>query len=811
MTKPGQHRLNAADLRHCFDEKDLIWESTRDVSPCDEIIGQERALRAIRLGLEMDSAGYNIFVTGLSGTGKSTTIKSLLQEIDRSGHIPPDLCYVFNFKHPERPRILYLPAGSGNQLREAMDRLVEYCRTHIPEVIESDNFKKRWDDLLETARVREKEILRGFENRVNERSFTLIPVQYGTIQRPELMPVVAGNPVAIGKLEEMTDQGKHPREEFEKTKATQKELAKEMADVAKQLKTLQKNLSDSQQLLAQELIRPFLDETAGEIKSRLPWSGVAPFLDEVKEHILQHLDIFREKTEDKENIFASLMAPKEPGDPFVPFKVNVLVDNSELTAAPIVIETTPTFRNIFGTIERSLDRSGPTGSDFMKIRAGSLLQANGGYLVLNARDALVEPEVYKNLKRVLKYNQITIQAMDTVFPFVGVSITPEPVDLQVKVVILGDKEVYHLLFGLDEDFRKIFKVLADFDSVMPNTPSNIACFAALMRKICDEEKLLPFDREGIRAVLEQSVRLAGRKNKLTARFSDVADLMREAHYWANTATRGLVSREHVQRAIQEKIFRHSLPEERLEELMVEDVLLITTEGSAIGQINGLSVYQLGYHAFGKPTRITAEVSVGSAGLINVEREAGLSGMIHDKGVLIISNLIRSRYTQDKPLGMNASLCFEQSYGGVDGDSASSTEVYAILSALSGIPIRQDLAVTGSVNQKGQIQPVGGINEKIEGFYDLCAARGLTGRQGVIIPRQNVNDLMLRESVVESVRQNQFHIYAISHIDEGLELLTGMTPGIRDETRNWTPGSINDLVNRKLQGFADTMRQYQRPI
>ena len=802
-------RLRPEELRFQFDSALVPWSHTQEVPACSEIIGQERAIRAIRLGLELKSAGYNIFVTGLSGTGKMTTIKSLLEEIDHSGRIPDDLCYIHNFKHPDNPRILSLPPGSGKSLQKEMARLVDYARVHVPDILESDAFKKKWEQLMESARLKEREIIRSFEQRVKDRNFSLVQTQMGTIQRTELVPLIAGNPKNLEELEDLVEKKQFPAEEFERIRGVYRDLSSEMAEVTRQLKELQKQVAENQEVLVRDIVRPVLEEQIAEMKHQFPWEQVGPYLEEVKEDILQRIDIFREKQEDKSNFLANLMAPREAGDPFVAYEVNVLVDNSDLTGVPIIIETTPTYRNIFGTIEKSVDRGGGVRTDFTRIRAGSLLRANGGYLVVNAMDALLEPEVYKNLKRTLKFNQATIQSFDPFSFFSSTSLTPEPIDIDVKVVLIGDKEIYHVLFSLDEDFRKIFKVLADFDSVMANTPPNVSCFVSLMSKICEEEELLSFDQDGICAVLEQAVRLAGRKNKLTTRFSDIADLMREASFWASREQAPMVGRNHVEKAEREKIFRSNLPEEKLQEWIEDGIILIDTQGARVGQVNGLSVYQLGYYSFGKPTRLTAEVSVGETGFINIEREAGLSGQTHDKGVLIMGNFIRARYTQDKPLGMNASICFEQSYGGVDGDSASSTELYAILSALSGFPVRQDLAVTGSVNQKGQIQPIGGVNEKTEGFFDVCAARNFTGTQGVVIPRQNVADLMLRENIVDAVRQGQFHIYAIETIDEGIELLTGVQAGTKDPQGNWPADSVNGRVNRTLQEYADTLKEFKR--
>jgi len=809
MSIEEKTRLTPEQLRQRFSDDWVPWAGTGDIPVCQEIVGQERALRAIRLGLQLKSIGYNIFITGLSGTGKMTTIKSLLEEIDRSGKIPDDLCYVNNFKNPDMPVILYLPAGKGFILKKELEGLISQVRSILPELLESDEFKNQWEQLVEDAQQREKELIRKFEAKVAEQKFSLVQIQYGNVQRPELLPVVEDKSLNINQLAAMVTEKKFSQAEFDKIEAKHKELLSEMIDISKFLKKLQKEIRTSHIQLRKNIVEPVLDEFISDIKTQLPYDNVAVYLDEVREDILERLDIFQEKQEQpQQDLVMNMIKPDETVDPFLSYAVNVIVDNSELKRAPVIIETTPTYRNVFGTIEKNIDRRGAVKTDFTRIKAGSFLRANGGYLVVNARDALLEPEVWKNFKRALKYNEISIQSWDPFYLYGSVFLKPEPIEINVKVVIIGDKEIYHVLYALDEDFKKMFKVQADFDSVMRNSSENVACFASLMRKICEEDNLIHFNNDGIKAVLEYAVRFAGRKNKLTTRFSDVADLMREASFWAVKDGLPTVDRAHVEKAYREKMFRSNLPEEKIQELIDENVILIDTKDSVVGQINGLSVYLLGNYSFGKPTRITAQASVGGDGIINIEREAGMSGRTHDKGVLILNYFLRSRYTKDKPLSMNASLCFEQSYSGVDGDSASSTEIYALMSALSEVPIRQDLAVTGSVNQKGKIQAIGGVNEKIEGFFDVCASRGLTGTQGVVIPVQNVDDLMLREELINAVRDGKFHIYAISDIDEGIELLMGIPVGEKDKMGKWPENSINQRVDTRLQDFADTMKAFR---
>jgi ATP-dependent Lon protease len=495
-------------------------------------------------------------------------------------------------------------------------------------------------------------------------------------------------------------------------------------------------------------------------------------------------------------------------DSFSEYQVNVLVDNSETKGAPIIVETTPNYRNLFGTIERVVERSGIWKTDFLHIKAGSFLRANGGYLIFNALDALMEPWVWPTLKRTLKNQVIEIQTYDPLYFFSTSALKPEPIECNTKVIMIGDTQIYYLLYSLDDDFKKIFKIKADFDSVMNKDDGKIQQYASFIRKICDEDKLRPFDNTGIAAVVEYGVRITGRQKKLSTRFYIIADLLREANYWAEKDGSDVVSERHVDKTIEKKNYRVNLIEEKIQEMIDEGTILIDSDGMVVGQVNGLSVYNLGDYMFGKPSRITAKTSLGKAGIINIEREAEMSGPIHNKGVYILAGYLRGKYAQDKPITMSASLCFEQSYSGVEGDSASSTEIYALLSSISGLPLRQDIAVTGSVNQKGEIQPIGGVNEKIEGFFDVCKAKGLTGKQGVMIPHLNVDDLMLRKDVVQAVKEGKFHIYPVKAIDQGVEVLTGMEAGERQDGGRFKEGTVNDLVDKNLRELGMKIREFE---
>ena len=554
-----------------------------------------------------------------------------------------------------------------------------------------------------------------------------------------------------------------------------------MENIFKETRKSEKEVKEGLTALDNEVISPAVKDMISDIKEKFDDEKVHRYLDEVQEDILANLNRFREREETPAPPLPGLVLP-QPVDTFTEYQVNVMVDNSETKGDPIIVETTPNYRNLFGTIERMVERSGIWKTDFSHIKAGSFLRANGGYLIFNALDALMEPGVWPALKRTLKNQIIEFQTYDPFYFFSTSALKPEPIECNTKVIMIGDTQIYYLLYSMDDDFKKIFKIKADFDSVTNKDTEKIHQYASFIRKICDEEKLKPFDQTGIAAVVEYGVRMAGRQKKLSTRFYVIADLLREASYWAVKDGSDVVTERHVDKAIEKKVYRVNLIEEKIQEMIDDGTILIDSDGKVVGQVNGLSVYSLGDHAFGKPSRITAKTSMGKAGIINIEREVEMSGPIHNKGVYILAGYLRDQYAQDKPITMSASICFEQSYSGVEGDSASSTELYALLSSLSGLPLRQDIAVTGSVNQKGEVQPIGGVNEKIEGFFDVCKAKGLTGKQGVMIPHLNLGDLMLRKDVVQAVKEGKFHIYPVKSIDQGIEILTGVEGGERLEGR-----------------------------
>jgi lon-related putative ATP-dependent protease len=807
--KPAQNHkpLSVKKLRWQCDPKSLGINSTNDIKPTREIIGQERALRALRVGLEMNHFGYNIFVTGLTGTGRTTTIKRLLQDFENKHGKMRDHCYVYNFKNPDAPIAISLPCGQGRGLREDMDNLIHELLRNIPAVYESQRYQQARKKLVLHFQERQKSVLQDFERRVKERGFDLVQVQVGSAMRPDIVPVVNGTPTSLEQVETLVQKGEFDKNNFKTMQDALSELEKQMATVFRELRNIEKKVQASLSELEEELVMPAVDDAVEVIKATYQQSKLHAYFEDVRANIRTNLDRFRKQQIATTNQEAQT-DQEETEDDFVEFKVNLLVDNSDMQHVPIIIETNPKYKNIFGMVEREIEKGGVWRTDFTKIKAGSILRADGGYLVLNALDVLVEPGVWQDLKRTLRTGQIDIQTYEPMFGFPTASIKPEPIQINVKVIMIGDTELYQLLYFRDDDFKKIFKIRADFDFEMQKTKSSVGQYIRFIKMICDDEKLLPFNASALAKIVEFGVRLAGRQQKISTRFNVIADVVREANYWAHKNRSVSVLAQHVEKAIDERIFRVRLVEEKIQEMIDEGTIMIDTEGAQVGQVNGLSVYDIGEHAFGKPARITARTSLGRSGVINIEREAELSGPTHNKGVAILGGYFRSRFAQNKPLVMDASITFEQSYGGIDGDSASSTEIYAILSSLSEVPIHQDIAVTGSVNQKGEIQPIGGVNLKIEGFYDVCKTRGLTGRQGVIIPFQNLDDLMLREEVLEAVQKKKFSIYAIKSIDEGIEILTGIKAGKHQTDSTFEPGTINALVDGKLQQYANDWKKFE---
>lgn len=814
-TKPAvtHPELSADKLYWRCDPARVPFETSDQFEPMEGVVGQDRALRALKMGVELAAPGYNIFVCGLAGTSRGGMITRLIEEIHPRTELAPDRCYVNNFKNPDRPRLLTLSRGLANGFKKDVQAGIEFLRRRIPQVFEGEPFQRQKTRIVERFTAREKELMDEFTRRIARDQFALGRMQVGAVALPEIFPVLEGQMVPIEEIPKLVQEGKIETTTAEDLERKYDQFRQEFTVVYRKTLTLSRELASEMSYLEQEAASVLVDGVIQELKEKYPGEKIAEYLTEVHNHILDNLDPFKEReTEESSSDQSSPDGNPRPTqhdrDPFRVYSVNVILAHGEHDGFPVIFETTPTYANLFGTIHRSYDsRGGGWTSDFMDLRGGSLLRSDGGYLVMYALDALSEPGVWRSLKRMLNHGRLEIQPPDAFFPFGPPAMKPEPIDVNVKIVLIGDRNMYELLYEYEEDFRKIFKVRAEFDEEMLMNDEVLLQYGGRLKKLQQDERLCPFDRTAIARMIEYGVRLAGRRKKVTARFSELLDLARESCYIAQQSGQAPVNADHVREAIEMRIERHNLLETKFREMIEEGVLLIDTEGDRVGQVNGLSVLEIGGYSFGKPARITAAAAPGKTGIINIEREANLSGRFHDKGVHIISGYLRSRFSQDKPLSLAASLCFEQSYTGVDGDSASSTEIYALLSALSGAPIRQDIAVTGSVNQQGEVQAIGGVNHKVEGFYYACRVKGITGRQGVMIPAENVEDLMLHEEVREAVSKGQFHIYPVRTIEQGIEILTGVAAGARDPSGHYEEGTVFGLVDGRLRQMAEVMKEF----
>ena len=777
--------------RRCVPDA-IPYASTGEVEPPVEIIGQERAVKALKFGLGIDKQGFNIFVAGLPGTGRTTAVLSFLEKLAAEKPVPPDWCYVHNFKDPYRPHALRLPPGRGQILKKQVKEFIEYARREIPKAFESDEYVTRREALTGEFNSRREEIFSRLSQQAREAGFLLQSSPAGLL----IIPVKDGQPLAQDAFEALPEEEKAAIRE--KQKALEEKIREALREVRRLEKELKSKLEELDKSVSRNVLNRYLEELLDEYEDQ---PQVREYLEEMREDIFDNLDKFRGTGQQP----APAAGPAPAEHFWRKYEVNVLVDNGRLEGAPVVVELNPTYANLMGRIEKEA-MFGALVTDFTLIKPGALHRANGGYLVIQAEDLLRNPFAWQGLKLALANGKILVEELGEKLGFITTkTLQPEPIPLDVKVVLIGSPLLYHLLYSLDEEFKELFKVKADFDTQMDRTDENVRAYCAFISGICRKEGLLPFDRLAMAKVVEYGSRLAGAQDKLSTRFADIADLIREAHFWASQEGSDTVKEEHVQKALSEKIYRSNLIQERIQEMIEKGTILIDTEGAVVGQVNGLSVIDLGDFAFGKPTRITASIGVGKEGIVDIERETRLGGPIHTKGVLILTGYLIQKYAQDKPLTLTARLVFEQSYEGVEGDSASAAEVFALLSALSGLPLKQGIAVTGSLNQKGQIQAIGGVNEKIEGFFEVCKARGMNGEQGVIIPKSNIRNLMLKEEVLEAVRQGKFHIYAIETVDQGIEILTGVPAGKRLEDGTFEEGTVNYLVDKRLREISEELK------
>ncbi|MGQ9630463.1 MAG: Lon protease family protein [bacterium] len=793
----GKHpEVPVEKLRRICDPDEFDFETTEEVEGVKGIIGQSRAVEAIKFGLGIKSQGYNIYVAGMPGTGKTFTVKSFLEEIARREPTASDWCYVYNFHNPYKPKALRLPPGKGTELERDMRELVDTLRDEIPRAFESEDYDKQSDAIIREFRTRRDKLISSLEEKARESGFVLQNTQIGLMT----IPVVGGKPIGEEEYEALDEEAK--REIMRRKDSLQEEIEDAMREASLIEREARRRVRELDRDVARFAVGYAIDEIENKYKN---FPKVVEYLEAVREDIVQHVEDFKSPSGAQQPPPASPQIPQET--PFTKYKINVLVSNAGMEHAPVVIESNPTYANLFGKIERRA-QLGALVTDFTMIKPGSLHRANGGYLVLNIQDILKNPLSWDGLKRTIKDKEIKIEDVAEQYTSITTEgLKPEPIPLDVKIIIIGDPHTYHLFYNFDDDFREMFKVRADFDVWMDRSPANLREYASFISERCREENLKHFHKSGVAKVIEYSSRMVEDQEKLSTKFGEIADLLREASFWASESNSRYVMAEHVEKAIEKKIYRSNLVEENIRDMIARRNIFIDTEGEVVGQVNGLAVYDVGDFSFGKPSRITANIYMGRDGVIDIERESKLGGNIHTKGVMILSGYLGWKYAQDKPLSLSARICFEQSYEGVDGDSASSTELYALISSLSGLPIKQSIAVTGSVNQKGELQPIGGVNEKIEGFFEICKLRGLTGDQGVIIPKANVKNLMLKPEVIEAVRGGKFHIYPVETIDEGIEILTGVPAGRRLEDGSFEEGSVSARVDSYLRKLAEEMRGY----
>ena len=788
--------LTPERLRWRCDPDRFSFKTTNDIPPLDEIIGQARAMHSLDMGLGMKSSGYNIYVLGESGTGKSSIIKAQLERVASNEETPNDWCYIFNFLDPDIPKALTLPAGIGSNLKIDMDELVFALRTGIPQVFETKDYERHRDEVYEGQQERTKAILSRIEQQATEKGFILQKSASGL----SVVPAKDGKALSHNDFDALPKEEKGPLEEVSKF------LQDRLGDAVRAIRKIEKETKERVNALDREVVQYVVNPLINDLLEKYKeYPEVVTYLETVKEDVLERVDDFRPKEEFPLAIPGIKMGKAEP--PVERYIVNLFVNNSETKGAPVVIETNPTYYNLFGRIEYRI-QYGVATTDFTMVKSGSVHRANGGYLVLDALDLLKNIFAYDAIKRMIKNREAKIEDVWEQYRLVSATtLKPEPIPVDIKVILKGDPFIYYLLYRLDKEYRKLFKVKSDFDNLMTRSDENIEKYAAFIALRCKDEGLLPFDRTGVARVIEQSARIAGDQEKLTAQLNEINDLIKEASFWAGRGGNSIVSGEFVEQAVRDRVYRNSRIEERLRELITEGTFLIETEGGVAGQINGIAVLSLGDYSFGKPSRITARTYLGDSGVVNIEREVKMSGKIHNKALMILTSYMGSRFGQKSPISLSASICFEQLYDEIEGDSATCTEFYALISSLSDCPLSQGIAVTGSMNQLGEVQPVGGVNQKIEGFFDVCAAKGLTGKQGVILPAKNIRHLMLKPEVVEAVEKGQFHIYPIEHIDEGIEILTGLPAGKQQPDGAYPEGSVNGLVSKKLLGLAKTLKAF----
>ncbi len=794
------NELTPDDLRCVCDPALFDFKDTSEIEPLDEVIGQERAVQAIRFGLAMKSPGYNIFVTGQEGTGKTTIVKDIVQRLAETLATPGDWCMVNNFKDEFRPKAVALPAGGAILFSRRMNRCIEDLRIRLPKEFESRSYQEKLTEIKNRHGARGQKHFDRLNQMAKEKNLVI----HRTASGYQTIPLREDKPMPPAEFEAL------PKAQRKAIEADVKQLQGEIENTLRKVNKINHNRQKEIEKLMAEVALFVVKERLDIIREDYPDSrDVLAYLDEVQAHIVENVDGFRKAAEPPgstgdQTVLGAI------GQSFKQYRVNALVERKSTRGAPVVFEPNPTYPNVFGQIEKRAVM-GTVTTDHTMVQAGALLQADGGFLIMEIEPLLMNPMVWDALKRALQNKQLFIEDLPAPAGIASGSLRPQPIPLEVKVILLGSYRIFELLQNNDSRFNKIFKVRADFDYETERSPATIQLYARYVARVCKEEGLRPFTPAAVAAVVEYGEKMVASKKKLSLRFGPIVSIIKESDYWAGKEGATVVSETHVVKAFNHYRFRYNLYEEKMQEAYADDTIMIDVDGAVVGQVNALAVYQMGDYHFGRPSRITAETYMGKHGLINIDREARLSGRMHDKGVLILSGYLGRTFAQKFPLTLAISITFEQSYGGIDGDSASSTELYAILSSLSGIALRQGIAVTGSVNQKGRIQAIGGVNHKIEGFFDVCKAKGLSGRQGVMIPQANIQNLMLRREVIAAVAEDRFHIYRVATIEEGIEVLTGVPAGIPDEEGRYPAGTVFGAVQHKLEMYMEQALRLKKQI
>jgi lon-related putative ATP-dependent protease len=788
--------LPVEKLRNVCDANFMQCESTKDLVPLSEIIGQERAVRALKFGLGIKDHGFNMYVAGYPGTGRKTAVKNFVEAQAKVQPVPPDWCYVNNFANPYEPKAIKLPAGKGKEFRDDMKNFVENIRNALPKAFESEDYVAKREATIKGLEDHRKQLIEELNEKAQREGFVIQATPVGLL----LIPVLDGKPLSEEEMLAL------PQKMKDKLQEKRDKLETEFRNTMRQLIDMERKIHEALKKLNKEVALYAIGNQVESLMEKYKDTPEATaYLKDVENEILDSLQQFVKRGEPQQQLPFPMPWMKE--EPFKKYEVNVVIDNSDTKGAPVIVETNPTYHNLLGRTEKEA-QFGALTTDFSMIRAGAIHKANGGYLIIPVEELLRNPFSYDGLKRDLRDGNIVIEEPEERYGFLSVkTLKPQPIPLTAKVILIGNPYIYQLLFTLDTDFKELFKIKAEFDTTMDRTDEKVKQYAAFVCMLCEKENLKHLDGSGIAKIVEYSSRVAEDQYKLSTQFSHVADIIREANYYATQENSEFINGSHVKKAIEEKIYRSKLIQEKIQEMIKRGFFLIDTVTEKVGQVNGLSVMGLGDFAFGNPSRVTASIGLGREGVIDIEREAKMGGPIHTKGVLILSGYINDKYARDKPLSLSARLVFEQNYEGVEGDSASSTELYSILSALSGLPIKQNIAVTGSVNQKGEVQAIGGVNEKIEGFFEVCKANGLTGQQGVMIPESNVQNLMLKEAVVEAVKAGKFNIYSVKTIDEGIEVLTGTKAGQQRPEGTFEEGTVNYLVDKQLREMAEKLKEY----